>query len=96
MAMHQVQEKIELPPTTIIADQASINKEEELFSLLRNTDNTQQDEVEEQQQRARSLSARSSLANLDEEVKQCPVCYWEFPTQMTVDGKREHIEHHFQ
>jgi hypothetical protein len=64
-------------------------------ALERSMGTNNQVEEEEEQQRARSLSARSSLANVDEQVKQCPVCYWEFPTLMTIDGKREHIEKHF-
>ncbi len=32
----------------------------------------------------------------DFDVHQCPLCYWEFPHHLTLDGKKEHIERHFQ
>jgi chromosome segregation ATPase len=72
------------PPTT--TNQDFLN-EDELVPTLHNT---------YQQENASISSARASLAGVDDEVRQCPVCYWEFPKNMNVDGKREHIEHHFQ
>jgi chromosome segregation ATPase len=80
----QQQEKVE--PTV----DGSFN-EEELVSVLRNTYENQQEKQETQ-----IPSARSSLAaDIDEEVRQCPVCSWEFPKNLNLDGKREHIEQHF-
>ena len=38
----------------------------------------------------------SSMIDIDDEVRQCPMCYWEFPVHLTLDGKKEHIEHHFE
>lgn len=43
-----------------------------------------------------NASLVNSFMNFDSEVNQCPMCYWQFPRGMTVDGKREHIENHFQ
>ncbi len=91
---NQVQEKIELPPPpTTMINQVYDNVEEQINLVLGNTDNNQQDEVDEEQ--LKNQSARSSL-NVDEEAKQCPVCNWDFPAAMTIQGKNEHIEHHFQ
>ena len=93
----QEQPNTPLPPTTVLVNETAPN-EEELFSLLRNTYDYKTPETrdDENVQENQILSARASLANLDDEVHQCPMCYWEFPQHMTVDGKREHIEHHFQ
>jgi hypothetical protein len=32
---------------------------------------------------------------LEETIKQCPMCYWDFPSHMTDAGKTEHVNHHF-
>jgi len=69
---------------------AAPDNEEELVSILRNTYENQQENQE-----AQLPSTRASLADIDEEVRKCPVCYWEFPRNLNVDGKREHIEQHF-
>jgi hypothetical protein len=78
---------------SIETNQVYDNVEEQINLVLGNTDNNQQDEVDEEQ--LKNQSARSSL-NVDEEAKQCPVCNWDFPAAMTIQGKNEHIEHHFQ
>ncbi len=66
------------------------DNEEELVSILRNTY-----EIQQENQEVQLPSTRASLADIDEEVRKCPVCYWEFPKNLNVDGKREHIEQHF-
>jgi len=79
--MNQTEEK---PKTTT----DSIINEDELFSILRNTYETKPE--------TKLPSTRTSLIDVDAEVRQCPMCYMEFPQHMTIDEKREHIEHHFQ
>jgi hypothetical protein len=67
-----------------------------LYSLLRNAyENQTERQNDENGQENTAISTRTSLANIDAEVRQCPMCYWEFPQHITFDGKREHIEHHF-
>jgi len=94
--MGQLGAKVETKAT----EEMPFDEDDLLDSVLRNSDMDRQDEREEeeeqQQQRVNMRSAHSSLVDMDAEVRQCPVCYWEFPEQMNVDGKRDHIEHHFQ
>jgi len=84
MNINQQQEKVEP------INQATFD-EEELISVLRNTHENQQQDPEPQ-----IPSTRTSMADIDVEERQCPMCYWQFPENMTLDGKREHIEQHFQ
>jgi chromosome segregation ATPase len=84
MNINQQQEKVE-PINEATFD------EEELISVLRNTHENQQQDPEPQ-----IPSTRTSMADIDVEERQCPMCYWQFPEHMTLDGKREHIEQHFQ
>lgn len=75
----------------LLQSSKQLNHDEEEFALdLCNSSETQENQEDE------IPSERTSLANTDIEVKKCPMCFWEFPSHMNVDGKREHIEHHFQ
>ncbi len=74
--------------TTTLSSEIKLN-EEELVTLLRNTYEIQQE------QEKKTTSASTSCADIDEEVRKCPICYYEFPKTLNVDGKREHIEQHF-
>lgn len=106
--MNEEQEQIEPLLTTTDTNEEEIEsvlrntydnqQEDDIESVLHNTyDNRQEHEVEEDERRTmRAPSMRSSLDEVDGEVRQCPVCHWEFPGEMTVEGKREHVEHHFQ
>jgi hypothetical protein len=67
--------------------------EEALVTLLRNSYELQQ--KEKQKREKKTTSTRTSPADVDVEERQCPICYWQFPQHMTMDGKREHIEQHF-
>jgi hypothetical protein len=83
--MEMKEPEAKVPPTNapIVQDE-----EEELNSILRNN-------YENRAETKMSL-ARSSLGNIDGEERHCPMCFWEFPQNMNLDGKREHIENHFQ
>ena len=75
--------------------------EEEINDVLRNSDNNVRDildneEQEQEQQAMRDPPAAVSLNHGDSEVRKCPVCDWEFPQQMNIEGKNQHIEGHFQ
>ncbi|CAF1251692.1 unnamed protein product [Adineta steineri] len=37
----------------------------------------------------------TSLTDDIVEIDACPMCYWEFPENMTMDAKKLHIDHHF-
>lgn len=78
-------------PEPELVPQTNRDEEEELNSVLENTDPKNNN----QNQRSYSLAERESLASVDSAVKTCPVCDWEFPENLTVDGKRSHIEEHF-
>ncbi|CAF0914198.1 unnamed protein product [Adineta ricciae] len=53
--------------------------------------NTAVNQTEENNQ---SLSG--SVSDVDGEIRVCPMCYWQFPADMVVNAKHEHIESHFQ
>jgi hypothetical protein len=92
--MNQQQEKQN--PTTILTNE-HVPNDEELIALLRNSSERQEEKQDAGFDEERnSISTRASLLNLDAEVHQCPMCYWEFPLNMTVEKKTEHIEGHFQ
>ncbi len=38
----------------------------------------------------------TKVKSTDVEVHQCPVCNQQFPPQMALDEKKEHIEQHFE
>jgi hypothetical protein len=72
--------------------------EEDINLVLGNTDNNNQynDLEEEDQQQQQQIKAQTARSSLTEEVKKCPMCDWDFPANMTLEGKNEHIEQHFQ
>ena len=37
----------------------------------------------------------SKTFDSNEEIRECPMCYWEFPKYLTLENKKEHIENHF-
>ena len=88
-------------PTTL-SNETGLN-EEALVSLLRNSYELQQqekieddkheetDDDEEEEKAARS--SPSTVTN--EEIRSCPMCYWEFPSKYTLENKKEHIDNHF-
>jgi len=69
-------------------EKRNLTNEEELISVLRNT---YENKVEEKT----SSLPRASLANVDGEVRVCPMCYLEFPQDMALQAKQEHIDQHF-
>jgi chromosome segregation ATPase len=98
--------------TTTLSNEAGINEETLVSLLRNSYElqqkqqaqNEEEEEVEEQQQQQDDdddeeenvTSIRITPDEAEGEIKQCPMCYWEFPKNITIDGKREHIEHHFQ
>ena len=97
---NQNEDRSELAPTTITTLYGESCIEDDMNLVLGNTDNNnqQQDDLEEQEEEEQKQQKKEEVAraSLTEEVKQCPMCNWEFPPGMTLDGKNEHIEHHFQ
>ena len=80
-------------PTTL-SDETGLN-EDALVSLLRSSyelqQQDQQQKVEEEEKNVTSPSA----SPVQQEVGECPMCYWEFPAHLTLENKKEHIEAHF-
>ena len=73
--------------------------EEKIDDILRNSDNNPPacvEDDEEQQQQQQQQIMRASLNHGDSAVRNCPMCDWEFPEEMNDEGKRQHIEGHFQ
>jgi hypothetical protein len=67
-------------------EKRNATNEEELVSVLRNT---YENKLEEK-------TSSLSRASIDGEVRVCPMCYWEFPQDMALKSKQEHIDQHFQ
>jgi chromosome segregation ATPase len=97
--------------TTVDTTNEPVYKEDELFAILHNSYEGKQQQQEQEQEpepvpepepelelelEPQVQSNRSSLAEIDQEVQTCPMCSWTFPVHMSLDGKREHIENHFQ
>lgn len=92
-------------PTTL-SNETGLN-EEALVTLLRNSyelqqqkddenddDNENEDEDEETKQDEKDNETKQTPI-VTEEIRECPMCYWEFPKHFTLEGKKEHIENHF-
>jgi DNA-binding protein H-NS len=90
-------------PTTL-SNETGLN-EEALVTLLRNSYELQQQETqeeeeeeeeeqdEEEEEEQQPKAKQNTIAN--EEIRECPMCYWEFPKHFTLENKKEHIEKHF-
>ncbi|CAF4669978.1 unnamed protein product [Rotaria sp. Silwood1] len=92
LEMNRSQEK----PTTNNLTNESIFDEEAIESILRNAYEPQQVKTEDQtNEENKNTLLPKPINDADGEIRECPMCYWEFPQHMTLDGKKEHIEHHF-
>jgi hypothetical protein len=91
-------------PTTL-SNETGLN-EEALVTLLRNSYELQQQETQEEEEEEEDdddeeedneekkiPTSQTSVVN--EEIRECPMCYWEFPKHLTLENKKEHIENHF-
>ena len=76
-------------PTTL-SNETGLN-EEALVTLLRNSY-----ELQPQPHEENKITTRALLMDVDSEIRECPMCYWEFPKDMKFVKKTEHIEKHFQ
>lgn len=84
--------------TTILTNETSLN-EEILDCLLPNSNELQQQQQQIQdnnnhgEEHRLSITSRNSI--VPEEIRECPMCYWEFPKKFTLEKKKEHIDNHF-
>jgi len=92
-------------PTTL-SNETGLN-EEALVTLLRNSYEIQQQDQQqkaeeeeeeecdddEEEEEKKITTSGSSVVN--EEIRECPMCYWEFPKHLSLETKKEHIENHF-
>jgi len=76
-------------PTTL-SNETGLN-EEALVTLLRISYELQQQEGHEENE----PTSTSGNSIVDEEIRECPMCYWEFPKHLSLENKKEHIENHF-
>lgn len=90
-------------PTTL-SNETGLN-EEALVTLLRNSYELQQQENQEERKEEEEEEEEKSLINSaattsqkthdEEEIRECPMCYWEFPEHFKLDKKKDHIDNHF-
>jgi TATA-binding protein-associated factor Taf7 len=86
-------------PTTL-SNETGLN-EEALVTLLRNSYELQQQETqeeeddEEEEEEEDNEEKKNQTSVVNEEIRECPMCYWEFPKHLTLENKKEHIENHF-
>ncbi len=94
-------------PTTL-SNETGLN-EEALVTLLRNSYELQQqdqqqkaqeeEEEEERQEKDDDEEEKETVPSptsvVNEEIRECPMCYWEFPKHLTLENKKQHIENHF-
>lgn len=50
---------------------------------------------EEEEEERKTHEKKVTTSNDNQEVRECPMCYWEFPNHLTLDSKKQHIEAHF-
>lgn len=75
----------------------SIFTDEALESMLRDVHAPLQEKKEERNDQANSLtSIVASLNDAEGEIRNCPMCYLEFPKNMTIESKQEHVDQHFR
>jgi hypothetical protein len=67
----------------------SVVDEEELYSVLHDT-------RDNQQQKKNDQATRTSPSEVDVGVCQCPICDCQFPPHLSVREKNEHIETHLE
>ncbi|CAF3272865.1 unnamed protein product, partial [Rotaria sp. Silwood2] len=88
-------------PTTL-SNETGLN-EEALVNLLRNSYALQQQDQEqkqvhveeEEEEEEKKTIITTQKSDVNEEISECPMCYWEFPKHLTLENKKEHIENHF-
>jgi len=90
-------------PTTL-SNETGLN-EEALVTLLRNSYELQQqdrqqkteqeEEADDDEDDEEERKTTSQSPPVNEEIRECPMCYWEFPTHLTLENKKDHIENHF-
>ncbi|CAF0738659.1 unnamed protein product [Adineta ricciae] len=93
-------------PTTL-SNETGLN-EEALVTLLRNSYELQQqqtqdesEEVDDEEQdddhegESQSVTTATTTETTNDEIRECPMCYWEFPQKLTIENKKDHIEKHF-
>ncbi|CAF2133636.1 unnamed protein product [Rotaria magnacalcarata] len=84
------------PNSTTLSNETGLN-EEVLVTLLRNSRELQQQDQQRivQEDDKNTIITMMQNKNTNEEIRECPMCYWEFPEHLTLDSKKEHIENHF-
>ena len=95
-------------PTTL-SNETGLN-EEALVTLLRNSyelqqqqtqdesedvDEEQEDDHEEESPSVTTATTAKTTTTANDEIRECPMCYWEFPQKLTMEEKKEHVEKHF-
>ncbi|CAF1054697.1 unnamed protein product [Rotaria sordida] len=82
-------------PTTL-SNETGLN-EEALVNLLRNSYELQQQDQQQNihEEENKTIIPQSEKSDVNEEIRECPMCYWEFPKHLTLENKKEHIENHF-
>ncbi|CAF5138002.1 unnamed protein product, partial [Rotaria magnacalcarata] len=81
------------PNSTTLSNETGLN-EEVLVTLLRNSRELQQQDQQRivQEDDKNTIITMMQNKNTNEEIRECPMCYWEFPEHLTLDNKKEHIE----
>lgn len=86
------------PNPTTLSNETGLN-EEALVTLLRNSYELQQqenhEEEEEEERPITTTTVTSQKPRDEEEIRECPMCYWEFPEHFKLDAKKAHIDNHF-
>lgn len=65
-----------------------------MVNILRNSYEIQQQDQERIVREEEKDPTQKKTSN--EEIRECPMCYWEFPNHLTLDNKRDHIDNHFR
>lgn len=104
MKVNSQSSTVSKPNPTTLSNETGLN-EEALVTLLRNSYELQQqqtqdesedvDEEQEDDHEEELQSDATANKTTNDEIRECPMCYWEFPQTLTIEQKKEHIDKHF-
>lgn len=92
--LNKLRQPVQHQNPTSLSNETGLN-EEALVSLLQSSYQIQQQEQLIVQKEEEKKPEADHHPQPNGEIRECPMCYWEFPIHMTLENKKDHIEAHF-
>jgi DNA repair exonuclease SbcCD ATPase subunit len=86
---------------TLLRNSYELQQQDQQIKTDEDDEDENDDEEEDQGEAEKKTAATTtnsvppSVMTTSGEITECPMCYWEFPKHLTLDEKKEHIDHHF-